>query len=98
MFLSRVRSTLFKLFILPYFDYCSTIFINYGYAANNLKFEACFSKSINRLLKINLNESILTQQYELLKVSASQIEVEAIRVVVLAVVEITKYKIYFLVF
>jgi hypothetical protein len=67
MFSSKVRSTLFKLFILPYFDYCSTIFIHYGYAASKLKIEACFSKSINRLLKLNLNESILTQQYELLK-------------------------------
>jgi hypothetical protein len=67
MFSAKFRSTLFKLFILPYFDYCSTTFIHYGYVASKNKFEACFSKSINRILKLNINNSILTQQYEILK-------------------------------
>jgi len=51
MFSSNFRTTLFKIFIMPNFEYCSTLFSHNGNNSLFTKLEKAFSKSLKRILK-----------------------------------------------
>jgi hypothetical protein len=67
MFPSKFRTSLFKLFIVPNFEYCSSLF--YVLNSNSLKkkLEYCFAKSAKRILNINLFNRTEPEQYKSLK-------------------------------
>ena len=67
MFPSKFRTSLFKLFIVPNFEYCSSLF--YVLNSNSLKkkLEYCFAKSAKRILNINLFNRTEPEQYNSLK-------------------------------
>lgn len=67
IFSLNFRPILFKLFILPNFDYCSTIFTHHSNKIYFDKLNKTFNKSIFKLTKINLFNKTLEEQYHLLK-------------------------------
>ena len=66
MFSSNFRITLFKLFIMPNFEYCSTLFSHNGNNSILTKLEKAFSKSLKRILKINIDNLDTVAAYNLL--------------------------------
>jgi hypothetical protein len=68
MFPSKFRTSLFKLFIVPNFEYCSSLF--YVLNSNSLKkkLEYCFAKSAKRIMNINIFNRTEAEQYNLLKI------------------------------
>ena len=67
MFPSTFRTTLFKLFVVPNFDYCSTLFAHLGNKANNSKLQSCFMKAAKRILYIDLYNKLDSEQFKILK-------------------------------
>ena len=61
LFSYSFKVTLFKLFVLPHFEYCSTTFFSSSIDNIN-KLEKCFSKSIKLILGIKLYNTQLQQQ------------------------------------
>ena len=61
----NIRVMFFKSFILPHFDYCSSLFV---YFSNTLisRIESLFNSVVFRLFKIDLKSLTLDQQYSLL--------------------------------
>ena len=66
MFSSNFRITLFKLFIMPNFEYCSTLFSHNGNNSILTKLEKAFSKSLKRILKINIDNLDTVAAYNIL--------------------------------
>ena len=62
IFSEKFRITLFKLFIVPNFDYCSTTFFFIS-TTSQKRLEKCFTKSLKTLTKINLTNYDLNQQF-----------------------------------
>jgi len=62
------RPTAFKLFIMPHFDYCSTLYFITN-KLNESKLIKCYNKAIKVILNLNINEHIynIEAQYNLLK-------------------------------
>jgi hypothetical protein len=54
MFTSKFRTSLFKLFIVPNFEYCSSLFFVLNSIQLKKKLEYCFAKSAKRILNINI--------------------------------------------
>ena len=67
LFSMDFRSILFKLFILPFFDYCSSIFIHLENNIDKNRLYSVFSKSVNKILNINIHSSTPDIQLKLLK-------------------------------
>ena len=67
-FPSKFRTSLFKLFIVPNFEYCSSLF--YVLNSNSLKkkLEYCFAKSAKRIMNINLFNKTESEQFKLLQI------------------------------
>ena len=63
----KFRTTLFKLFIVPVFDYCSTAFIHLGNKTRRNKIQNCFNRSVKKLLFVELESLREEQQLEALK-------------------------------
>jgi len=66
-FPQNFRSTLFKLFIVPIFDYCSTTFIHLGNKTRRNRLQHCFNRSIKRLINVQLDGLCEEEQLKLLK-------------------------------
>ena len=66
MFPSSFRTTLFKLFIIPNFEYCSTLFAHLGNISIKTKLQSCFAKAAKRILFIELYNKTDQNQFELL--------------------------------
>ena len=66
LFSSHFRPTLFKLLIQSNFDYCSAIYINIS-KTDRSRLERSFSKSIYRLLNLNITGLLPEVQYTHLK-------------------------------
>ena len=49
------RSTIFKLFIQSLFDYCSSLFIHFDNKIDQNRLYSVFSKSIRKILNVNLS-------------------------------------------
>ncbi len=64
LFPTKFRTTLFKLFIIPNYDYCGSLFMKLHNKKDIEKIDKNFKKSIRRLLKINLFEKSLADQYK----------------------------------
>ena len=64
--LINLDKPLFKLFIQPNFDYCSTLFLHFTNASDKKLLESCYNKSINKLLKINIKNCDLSVQHQTL--------------------------------
>ena len=64
LFPTKFRTTLFKLFIIPNYDYCGSLFMKLHNKKYIEKIDKNFKKSIRRLLKINLFEKSLADQYK----------------------------------
>ena len=67
----KFRSSLFKLFIIPNFDYCSSAFIHLGNKTRRNRVQNCFNKAIKRLLNIRLEN--LNEKEQLAKLMAHNI-------------------------
>ena len=65
----KFRTTLFKLFIVPVFDYCSTTFIHLGNKTRRNKIQSCFNRSIKKILYVELESLREEQQLDALKFS-----------------------------
>jgi len=67
LFNTNFRITLFKLFIISKFDYCSTLFFHFQDASN----EKCLDKNLSKALKSYLNIKLynlnISEQYDHLK-------------------------------
>ena len=61
----KFRTTLFKLFIVPVFDYCSTTFIHLGNKTRRNKIQNCFNRSVKKLLFVELESLREDKQLEL---------------------------------
>lgn len=68
MFPSKFRTSLFKLFIVPNFEYCSSLFYVLNNNSIKKKLEYCFAKSAKRIMNINLFNKTEAEQYHLLKI------------------------------
>jgi hypothetical protein len=51
----KFRPSLFKLFIVPNFDYCSSTFLHLGNKTRRNRVQNCFNKAIKRLLNIKID-------------------------------------------
>jgi len=51
----KFRPSLFKLFIVPNFDYCSSTFLHLGNKTRRNRVQNCFNKAIERLLNIKID-------------------------------------------
>ena len=67
LFTDKFRPNLFKIFIQPHFDYCSTLIQYLPDKTNRARLDTCFAKTVRRILKINIYKSAIEKQYELLK-------------------------------
>jgi hypothetical protein len=69
LFPDSFKPQLFKIFIQPHFDYCSTLIIYFSNKANLERINNCFSKSLKRILKLKKNFFLLSlsKQHEFLK-------------------------------
>ena len=54
LFDTKFKTTLFKLFLLPYFDYCSTLFSDISIENLN-KLSKCYTRNIKLFLKVSLH-------------------------------------------
>ena len=62
----KFRTLLFKLFIIPHFDYCSSLFIYLKKNGDRERLKRCFNKCVYRLLNINIFSLTEFEQFELL--------------------------------
>lgn len=61
LFDSNFKTILFKLFLLPHFDYCSTLF-TFTSASNLNKLNRCYYKNLKLFLNINISKHNLESQ------------------------------------
>jgi len=61
------RITLFKLFIISKYDYCSTLFFHFQDALNEQRLDKNFRKSLKSYLNIKLSNLNISEQYSHLK-------------------------------
>ena len=54
LFDAEFKEILFKLFILPFYDYCSTLFFHFNNQTDSKRLIKPFSKNIFKFLKIKL--------------------------------------------
>ena len=66
MFSSNSRTIVFKIFIMPNFEYCSSLFTHNDHNSILTKLNKAFAKSLKRLLKINIDNLDITSTYNLL--------------------------------
>ena len=52
LFPASFRFNLFKLFILPHIDYCSSLYLHLSSQTVKTRLDRCFGKAVSRLLKI----------------------------------------------
>ena len=67
LFNINFRITLFKLFIISKYDYCSTLFFHFQDALNEQRLDKNFSKSLKSYLNIKLSNLNISEQYNHLK-------------------------------
>ena len=67
LFNFNFRITLFKLFIISKYDYCSTLFFHFQDALNEQRLDKNFSKSLKSYLNIKLSNLNISEQYDHLK-------------------------------
>jgi hypothetical protein len=67
LFSLKFRITLFKLFIVSKYDYCSTLFVYFTDNRNHERLNNNFSKSIKSYLNIKLNNLNIDEQFNTLK-------------------------------
>ena len=67
LFPKKFKVNLFKLFIMPHYDYCCSLFAKQSSQLNQHRLISNFNKSILRFLKINLYGLTLEEQYTKLK-------------------------------
>lgn len=72
LFRFKFRTLLFKLFIVPHFDYCSTLFIYLKKSSDKDRLSRCFNKCVYRLL--NKNIFSLTE-FEQLKILYNELNI-----------------------
>jgi hypothetical protein len=65
LFPNKFRPLLFKLFIMPHFDYCSSLFLHIRIYDRD-RLTRCFNKCIYRLLKIDIYNLSEFEQFKLL--------------------------------
>ncbi len=63
----KFRVTLFKLFIMSKYDYCSSLFIHFSDGRNNERLDKNFAKAIKSYLKINIFNHNIEEQLMVLK-------------------------------
>ena len=63
----KFRTALFKLFIVPVFDYFSTTFIHLGNKTRPNKIQSCFNRSVKKISYVELESLREEQQLEVLK-------------------------------
>jgi hypothetical protein len=68
MFPSKFRTSLFKLFIVPNFEYCSSLYFVLNSKLLRKKLEYCFSKSAKRIMNIDLFNKSENDQFKILKI------------------------------
>jgi hypothetical protein len=66
MFPSKFRTSLFKLFIVPNFEYCSSLFFVLNSNQLRRKLEYCFAKSAKRIMIVNLFNKTEVEQFKIL--------------------------------
>ena len=66
LFTSNFRTSLFKIFIQSHFDYCSSLFIHLPSKADQARLESVFSKSIKKIINLNIKNLNPSIQYKLL--------------------------------
>ena len=66
LFTNKFKPTLFKLFIQPHFDYCSTITLYYSNMTHQDRLDKCFARSIKKLLNISILSHTINIQHTLL--------------------------------
>jgi hypothetical protein len=67
LFNINFRITLFKLFIISKYDYCSTLFFHFQDALNEQRLDKNFRKSLKSYLNIKLSNLNISEQYSHLK-------------------------------
>jgi hypothetical protein len=65
MFQSKFRTSLFKLFIVPNFEYCSSLFFVLKSNQLRRKLEYCFAKSAKRIMNLNLFNKTEVDQFKI---------------------------------
>ena len=68
MFPSKFRTSLFKLFIVPNFEYCSSLFFVLNSNQLRRKLEYCFAKSAKRIMNVNLFNKTEAEQLKILNI------------------------------
>jgi hypothetical protein len=68
MFPSKFRTSLFKLFIVPNFEYCSSLFFVLNSNHLRRKLEYCFAKSAKRIMNVNLFNKTEAEQFKILNI------------------------------
>ncbi len=63
LFSDSFKPTLFKIFIQPQFDYCSTLIQYISNKSFTDKLNNCYAKAINRITDTNINNLTLEEQY-----------------------------------
>ena len=62
----KFRITLFKLFIMSKYDYCSSLFIHFSDSGNHERIDKNFAKAIKAYLKINIFNLSIGEQLSVL--------------------------------
>jgi hypothetical protein len=68
MFPSKFRTSLFKLFIVPNFEYCSSLFFVLNSNHLRRKLEYCFAKSAKIIMNVNLFNKTEAEQFKILNI------------------------------
>jgi hypothetical protein len=63
---NKLKTTLFKLFIMPNLEYCSSLFINTS-AKNIDQLARCYRKNLKLLTNVNISNYNIYEQYSVLK-------------------------------
>ena len=65
---SKFRTSLFKLFVVPNFEYCSSLFFVLNSNQLRRKLEYCFAKSAKRIMNVNLFNKTEAEQFKILNI------------------------------
>ena len=68
MFPSKFKTSLFKLFIVPNFEYFSSLFFELEINHLTRKLEYCFTKSAKRIMNVNLLNKTEAEQFKILNI------------------------------
>ncbi len=64
LFTDNFKASLFKIFIFPNFDYCSTLTQHLTNKAIKEKLNSCFAQSLNKIVQCDIENLTLEQQYK----------------------------------